>query len=160
MAHRVFVFGTLKEGFPNFSTNRGTRVAGDFMTVERYPLYCVGERHSPWLVDAAGEGERVVGQVFEVDDGTLAAMDRLERTTEPDGYRRAMLEVEALDDGPGARCRVHAYIKPREQFALADARLGPLREYTREHAALYRSREEKAATPGASRDADSEAGLS
>ena len=54
MSHRVFVFGTLKEGFPNFATNRGRRIAGGFVTVQRYPLYLVGERFSPWLLDAAG----------------------------------------------------------------------------------------------------------
>jgi len=139
MSQLVFVFGTLKEGFPNFATNKGVRIAGDFMTIERYPLYLVGERFSPWLIDAAGEGERVVGQVFEVDAATLAAMDELERIGEPDGYRRVMLEVEA-QDGRGTGCHVHAYLKPREQFTESDARLGPLREYTREHAALYRSR--------------------
>lgn len=140
MSQLVFVFGTLKEGFPNFPTNRGTRVAGDFMTVDRYPLYLVGERFSPWLINAVGEGERVVGQVFAVDEAALTAMDELERVTEPDGYRRVMLEVEALQDG-GATCRrVHAYVKPREQFTVSDVRRGPLREYTREHAALYRSR--------------------
>ncbi|MDM0108399.1 gamma-glutamylcyclotransferase family protein [Variovorax sp. J22R24] len=143
MSQHVFVFGTLKEGFPNFPTNKGARVAGDFMTVERYPLYLVGERFSPWLVDAPGEGERVIGQVFEVDEATLAAMDELEQITEPEGYRRVMLDVEAPDDPRGATYRVHAYIKSREQFALAVALLGPLQEYTREHAALYRSREAK-----------------
>ncbi|WP_285414832.1 hypothetical protein [Variovorax sp. efr-133-TYG-130] len=35
MTDLVFVFGTLKEGFPNFTTNRGKRVAGEFVTVER-----------------------------------------------------------------------------------------------------------------------------
>ena len=140
MSQLVFVFGTLKEGFPNFATNKGARVAGHFMTVEPYPLYLVGERFSPWLVDAAGEGERVVGQVFEVDEATLVAMDELERIAEPDGYRRVMLEVEALQDGRGATCIVNAYIKPRGQFSVEDVRLGPLQEYTLEHAALYRRR--------------------
>lgn len=149
MSQLVFVFGTLKEGFPNFTTNKGARVAGDFMTVERYPLYLVGERWSPWLVDAAGEGEQVVGQVFEVDEATLAAMDVLERIAEHDGYRRVMLEVQAPKDARGATFSVHAYIKPREQFALADARMGPLQEYTHEHAARYRSREAKQAAPSA-----------
>ena len=99
------------------------------MTVERYPRD-PQERFFPWLIDAAGEGERVVGQVFEVDEATLAAMDVLERTTEEDGYRRVMLEVEPLKDGRRATFCVHVYIKPREQFARADARLGPLPEYT------------------------------
>lgn len=56
-------------------------------------------------------------------------------------YRRVMLEVEALQDGRGATCTVNAYIKPRGQFSVEDVRLGPLQEYTPEHAALYRRRE-------------------
>ena len=138
MSHRVFVFGTLKEGFPNFATNRGHRIAGSFVTVQRYPLYLVGERFSPWLLDAAGEGERVIGQVFEVDPAALAAMDDLERITQPDGYRRRPVDVEAV--GGQQRLTVHAYFKPREDFHRSAARLGPLREYTAEHAALYRRR--------------------
>lgn len=101
----------------------------------------VGERFSPSLIDAAGEGEPVVGQVFEVDEATLVAMDELERVTKADGYRRVMLEVEPLQDDRRVPCSVYAYIKPREQFTAAAAQLGPLQEYTREHAAPYRSRE-------------------
>jgi gamma-glutamylaminecyclotransferase len=138
VSHRVFVFGTLKEGFPNFATNRGRRIAGSFVTVQRHPLYLVGERFSPWLLDAAGEGERVIGQVFEVDPAALAAMDDLERVTQPDGYRRRPVEVEAVD--AQQRQTVDAYFKPREDFDRSAARLGPLREYTAEHALLYRRR--------------------
>lgn len=147
MSSLVFVFGTLKQGFPNFAINNGRRIAGDFITVERYPLYLVGERFSPWLVDAVGEGERVVGQVFEVDEASLAAMDELERITQPDGYRRVMLEVEARQDAQRTRFCVLTYIKPRAQFSVANARLGPLQEYTHEHAAMYRSREAQQAAP-------------
>jgi len=46
----VFVFGTLKQGFPNFATNRGRRVGGTFRTLERLPLLLVGQRHVPWLI--------------------------------------------------------------------------------------------------------------
>lgn len=144
MPQLVFVFGTLKQGFPNFATNKGTRVDGDFVTVERYPLYLVGDRFSPWLVDAAGEGEQVVGQVFEVDHPALDAMDVLERITEPDGYRRVTMKVRAVGGEPASTLDVHAYVKQRAHFDPADARLGPLRDYTLEHAALYRGR----AAPG------------
>ena len=34
-----------------------------------------------------------------------------------------------------------AYIKLQGQFSVEDVRLGPLQEYTLEHAALYRRRE-------------------
>ena len=43
MAHLVFVFGTLKEGFPNFRINKGIRVVGEFVTVQRFPLHLIGE---------------------------------------------------------------------------------------------------------------------
>ncbi|MBN8757518.1 MULTISPECIES: gamma-glutamylcyclotransferase family protein [Variovorax] len=140
MTHLVFVFGTLKEGFPNFATNRGKRVAGEFSTVKRYPLYLIGERFSPWLVFSAGEGERVAGQVFEVDQGALDAMDVLERVTEADGYRRVSIAVERVDGESRSVLSVQAYVKAPEHFRAADVKAGPLGEYTMEHAGLYRSR--------------------
>jgi gamma-glutamylaminecyclotransferase len=140
MTHFVFVFGTLKEGFPNFATNKGTRVPGSFVTTECYPLYLVGERHSPWLINMPGEGERVYGQVFQVDDDTLAAMDKLERIHEPDGYRRVLLEVQSNDTPDSSALGVFAYLKQPHHFLASEARVGPLSEYTLEHAALYRPR--------------------
>ena len=140
MSHLVFVFGTLKEGFPNFAINKGRRLPGVFLTRDRYPFYLVGERHSPWLVDQPGEGERVVGQVFEVDEVALAAMDALERIHEPDGYRRVKIPV-ALDRGDGgASIDVFVYMKQARHFVQTEVRVGPLREYLPEHAALYRPR--------------------
>ena len=140
MRHRVFVFGTLKEGFPNFATNRGTRLPGTFATKERYPLYLVGERCSPWLVDRPGEGEHVLGQVFEVDPGTLDAMDRLERVHEPDGYRRVRLVVVPIQPAQPEGIDVFAYLKPSQHLAASEVRRGPLCDYTLEDAALYRPR--------------------
>lgn len=137
MEHLVFVFGTLKEGFPNFAENRGVRVAGSFRTSAAYPLYLVGERHVPWLVNSPGAGVRVSGEIFRVDGAALAAMDKLERVSEPDGYRREVLEVEG--DSPGLLL-AYAYLKQPGQLVMSDVRAGPLEEYKREHAALYRPR--------------------
>jgi len=136
--HLVFVFGTLKDGFPNFATNRGTRLPGVFRTQSPYPLYLVGDRCVPWLVDAPGTGMRVAGQVFEVDDDTLAAMDRLERISEPDGYRRHFLALEGGE--PSRVLSAHAYVKSPDQLVTSEVRAGPLAEYTLQHAALYRPR--------------------
>jgi gamma-glutamylaminecyclotransferase len=138
MEHLVFVFGTLKEGFPNFATNRGVRVAGAFRTCAAYPLYLVGERHVPWLVNSPGAGVRVSGEIFRVDGAALAAMDRLERVAEPDGYRREVLEIEG-GDSPELLL-AYAYVKQPGQLAMSEVRAGPLDEYKREHAALYRPR--------------------
>ena len=140
MQHLVFVYGTLKEDFPNYAQNAGTRLPGLFATVERYPLYLVGERFSPWLVNRPGEGERVTGQVFEVDALALAAMDALERITEADGYRRALLVLESVLTHNGNQLLAFVYLKPAEHFVPSPANIGPLREYTSEHATLYQRR--------------------
>lgn len=140
MQHHVFVFGTLKEGFPNFHAHQGTRVPGTFITRERFPLYLMGERHSPWLIHSPGEGHRIQGHVFEVDTLALAAMDKLERTTERDGYRRVVLDVESTDSGNLSILNAHVYVKQPAHLDSSEIRLGPLAEYTHEHAALYRPR--------------------
>ena len=90
----------------------------------------------PWMFDQRGEGERVAGEVYEVDDAALAEMDRLERVGHSDGYRRAAILVEV----PGATLDAFAYLKPMSQFDPAEVRAGPLAEYTLEHARLYRPR--------------------
>lgn len=138
MEHLVFVFGTLKEGFPNFAVNRGTRVPGEFKTCASYPLYLVGERRSPWLIEAPDTGLRVTGQVFRVDGETLGAMDRLERVAEADGYRRKLLQLEEV--GASSLVSAYAYLKPPEQLVMSEVREGPLGEYLHAHAALYRAR--------------------
>ncbi|MRS97504.1 gamma-glutamylcyclotransferase [Ralstonia pickettii] len=137
----VFVFGTLKEGFPNFATNRGQRIPGEYRTVQRYPLYLVGDRHSPWMIDTPGQGEHITGQLFIVDGQALADMDRLERISAADGYRRREIDVtpaqgENADDSTWA----FVYVKPHDQLVSALIRKGPLPSYELEDAALYRPR--------------------
>jgi gamma-glutamylaminecyclotransferase len=140
MSHRVFVFGTLKEGFPNFHINRGRRVPGEFVTAQAYPLYLVGERRSPWMLDEPGQGRKVHGQVFEVDDTALAAMDKLERVGAGDGYRRVCIELTGAPES--AAVEAFAYVKDAAEFVPhAGSALGPLAQYTLEHAALYRPRD-------------------
>lgn len=137
--HKVFVFGTLKEGFPNFAANKGERIPGDFVTREKYPLHLVGERFSPWLILAAGKGCHVKGQVFCVTDAALQGMDKLERTAEPDGYQR--IELPVISAANGREILVYVYAKSPEQVSGAELRMELPGEYTLEHAALYRSRQ-------------------
>ncbi len=134
----VFVFGTLKAGFPNAASNRGQRLPGYFRTRETWPLYLVGERHSPWLVLSPGAGMAVRGQVYAVDAQSLAQMDRLERIGLEDGYRR--VEIRVVAEADDREFDVHVYGKLPVQLQAADVRIGPLDEYRPEHAALYRPR--------------------
>jgi putative hydrolases of HD superfamily len=140
--HLVFVFGTLQQGFPNFARNRGVRLPGDYQTCEARPLFLIGERCSPWLIDAPGHGHQVCGQVFEVDDDTLAALDSLERTDVPDGYRRRTLAVEsmAIATTGSEPLQVFAYLKDLDQLQGQQVHDGPLTRYTRGHAARYQPR--------------------
>ncbi len=134
----VFVFGTLKEGFPNSDTNMGSRLAGEFVTRNRYPLYLVGDRYSPWLVLSEGEGFQIRGQVFMVDDTILWDMDRLERVHEADGYRRIQMPV--LSESTNEEMRVFVYVKPPEQLEVNLVQLGPIPEYELKHSSLYQKR--------------------
>ena len=138
---RVFVFGTLKAGFPNFVVNQGRRVGAVYRTVEPHPLYLMGPRHVPWMIDSPGSGERVAGEVYEVDAAALAAMDELEGVGRPDGYHRKTLQVQA-DDGSIVLAQV--YMKHAHQLVQADVQTDALAEYTLAHAALYRKRGEQA----------------
>ena len=134
----VFVFGTLKAGFPNAGSNRGRRLPGHYRTREHWPLYLVGRRYSPWLVFSPGEGLAVRGQLFTVDTEALAVMDRLERVQFADGYRRVEIGVVAEVDG--REFEAFVYAKLPAQLGPAEVRCGPIDEYTQEHAALYRPR--------------------
>jgi gamma-glutamylaminecyclotransferase len=138
LSHLVFVYGTLKEGFPNFEHNHGRRRTGSYLTVQRYPLCLHGDRYSPCLVNRPGEGHQVGGQVFEVDDGALRMMDLLERTDAADGYRREVVDVVESAMLQPRPFRAFVYLK--DPTLVHDIRLGPLQEYTAEHAVLYRSR--------------------
>ncbi len=135
---KVFVFGTLKEGFPNFQFNKGIRFRGKFETRERFPLYLVGERYSPWLVLDEGKGYKVKGEVYSVASEVLAEMDRLERISEPDGYRKVTIQVLCIESGE--LLKAYAYGKPIDQLKNADICKKLAGEYLLEHSELYRSR--------------------
>ena len=62
--HLLFVYGSLKEGFPNFHVNKGRRVPGTYRTVQPYPLF-LANGQLPCLLDAPGSGHRVLGRIAE-----------------------------------------------------------------------------------------------
>lgn len=140
MTHLVFVYGTLKQGFANFHVNAGLRVEGEFETVESFPLYVVGPYCIPWLVDRAGEGQRVAGQLFEVDADGLARMDMLERLGEPGWYTRRGIAVRARHGAAGPLHEALVYFGAAE---LPDAEIvhaAGLAEFLPSHDGLYRRR--------------------
>ena len=130
---QLFVYGSLKEGFPNFHVNRGRRIAGHFVTAVPYPFYLV-DGGLPCLLNQPGLGLAVQGQVFEVDSAALAAMDRLERVGLPGGYRRVRVEVLQRHEPGASPIEAHAYVQQPDKLQGPGPLLGPLAEYTLEHA--------------------------
>ncbi len=110
--HFVFVYGTLKRGFPYHETGmKHARFVGRCRTREAYPLVVGGRWFSPILLAEPGVGRRVIGEVYEVDDAKRAELDALEGTHLPTGYQRAAVTVEPVDGG--AAFEAWSYFKDR-----------------------------------------------
>ncbi|MFT5933056.1 MAG: gamma-glutamylaminecyclotransferase [Hydrogenophaga sp.] len=136
----IFVYGTLKEGFPNFSLNPGRRIPGSFRTRQPFPFYVVQlpvEERAPWLVNSPGQGVQVSGQVFEVDDAMLQSMDTFEEVGALSGYVRLALELESAQLDAGV-LRADAYMKEQHQLVECLLIEGPFADYTAELAVGYR----------------------
>jgi gamma-glutamylaminecyclotransferase len=109
--HRVFVFGTLKQGFPLHRQGLGdTPKRRDCRTVERFPMFIAGPWYAPMMMNEPGYGLQVRGELYEVDDTRLVLLDGLESVGKPGNFR-VVIEVEALDSS--ARCLAFAYVKSR-----------------------------------------------
>lgn len=151
----LFVYGSLKEGFPNHHVNRGRRMPGTFRTVVPYPFF-LADGVLPCLLPSPGSGHHVLGQLFEVGEPELAAMDLLERVGEPGGYARHTIEVEPVDAAavsaaaafPGAAggtaetgsrpVTAFVYVQSDSRLANGGQHIGPIAEYTPEHARSLR----------------------
>jgi gamma-glutamylaminecyclotransferase len=100
---RVFVYGTLLAGERNHRLLEGARLIAEGRTVAAFTLYNLGG--FPGMV--AGGNQAVPGEVYEVDEPALAAMDRLEG--HPTFYERTSIHLE---DGSA----VQAYLLRSEQI--------------------------------------------
>ena len=103
-AHRIFVYGTLLAGERNHRYLASARLIGAARTTPAFSLHDLGRY--PGLV--AGGEQSVVGEVYEVDEPTLAALDRLE--DHPRLYQRVAI---VLAD----HSRVETYLLTPEQVA-------------------------------------------
>ena len=87
---RVFVYGSLRAGEPNHRLLLRATLVGTARTEPCFALHDLGA--FPAMV--AGGVHAIVGEIYEVDDVTLAALDRLEGV--PTFYQRVSI---ALADG-------------------------------------------------------------
>ncbi|XP_030636558.1 gamma-glutamylaminecyclotransferase-like [Chanos chanos] len=96
MTH-VFVYGTLKKGQPNHHrmldpVNGKAEYCGRARTVEKYPLVIAGPYNIPFLLNVPGEGQRVHGEIYKVNDQMIAFLDHFESC--PDMYQRTRVKLE------------------------------------------------------------------
>lgn len=110
MAH-VFVYGTLKTGQPNHrvlleSAHGRAAFRGWGRTVEPYPLVIAGQRNIPWLLNLPGQGRRVAGEVYAVDEQMLRFLDEFEGC--PDMYQRTRVTVAVEGAGGTLQCFVYS----------------------------------------------------
>lgn len=94
---RVFVYGTLKKGQPNSSimldpTNGTVKILAKARTVDPYPLVIATRKNIPFMLNKAKNGQRVGGEIYEVDDKMLQFLDRFEGC--PEMYQRTLVQLE------------------------------------------------------------------
>lgn len=159
LPHRVFVYGTLKRGFENYRRYLGVAEAcrkaafvADGSTVEKFPLVIRSAdlppcTRGPVLMDIheghrcgpEGAGEiyggpthEIEGEVYDMDAGTLEAMDILEGV-KSDHYYRREVSVRSKADGRELACIAYFYRAQAQLLALPT-----FPSYNAEHHELYR----------------------
>jgi gamma-glutamylaminecyclotransferase len=139
MRYRIFVYGTLKKGFPNHDNYmKSARELGRYETIEKYPLVLCGKRNVPCMIFSPGEGHHVEGEVYEIDDDGLNGIDALERTRDSDGYRRYVIRVSSSGWLSLDIIDALAYLMPPEQ--IIDCRSSYLKTYNIDDAKKYMPR--------------------
>ncbi len=136
MRHHLFVYGTLKKGFPNHNNYLGSaKQLGKYQTIEKYPLVVCGARYVPCMIYSPGDGHHVEGELYEVDDECLNRIDALERIQDSDGYRRIVIRVSSSGRMNQDIREALAYFMLPEQ--VADRRSNDLKTYRLDEAKKY-----------------------
>lgn len=99
----VFTYGTLKKGHGNHRLLTGSHFVSEAETRHRFKMYDVVG--FPVLIGPTVDGHRVRGEVYLVDDKTMAQLDRLESAGRVYDRKRCYV---TLDNGE--RHRVNIYV--------------------------------------------------
>lgn len=90
--HRVFVYGTLKQGFCRHSALASETYLGTSRTQPCYRMVNVGEY--PGLIAVEENGISIRGEIWEVSPSVLSLLDEIEGTDEAEYVRR---EIQLLE---------------------------------------------------------------
>ncbi|KAM7365549.1 hypothetical protein PAMP_016466 [Pampus punctatissimus] len=100
MMTRVFVYGTLKKGQPNYhrmfnNINGRAEFLASACTTQKYPLVIAGTYNIPFLLNIPGQGHRVHGEIYKVDEQMLKFLDDFESV--PTMYQRTLVKLEVKE---------------------------------------------------------------
>lgn len=112
----IFVYGTLKRGFPNYSQERlGRFYMSRCKTVNCYLLVIADEYYVPVLLLDGKDmtAEQISGELYQVDQKTLSWLDQLEGIGQAKGYKR--IEIEILTDRGEVKI-AEAYMKDKKDL--------------------------------------------
>ena len=136
VTHLVFVYGTLKRGYSNHPMlATASEFFGDVATINTYRMLTMLHPSGmfPVILDDPN-GQPVCGEIYHVDDDTLARLDQLER--EGSSYDRKLIDVTLpLASGERLPTKAFIYVGREDRFGKAFAR-GPLYETVNERGEL------------------------
>lgn len=90
----IFVYGTLKKGCCNHHVLEpliGEQRPVPFTSVEKYPMYKDYHQYFPYLENQPGIGERVEGELYEIDEKDEHILDHFEGV--PNLYKKGTIKV-------------------------------------------------------------------
>jgi gamma-glutamylcyclotransferase (GGCT)/AIG2-like uncharacterized protein YtfP len=90
----LFVYGTLMRGGVRHRVLADQRFLGDARTQPRYALYDLGAY--PGLVHSESDGRAIHGELYEIDDGLIVRLDRIEGA--PSLFRLEPILIESYSD--------------------------------------------------------------
>lgn len=118
--HLIFVYGSLKKGYYNHRLMEGTRFIGKGV-LSGATLYDMNISFPCILLD--GSHNKVIGEIYEVDEIQLKAIDRLEGYREGRGrdnlYNREEVTVTEYGSGERHKCFVYEFNRqPKKDWKI------------------------------------------
>ena len=88
----VFVYGTLKRGFSNHYFLEDAKFIAQATTKDKFPMVNIIKAY-PYIINDAGNGHNIEGELYKIDASILAKLDMLEGY--PEHYDRQKVTILA-----------------------------------------------------------------
>ncbi len=110
----VFVYGTLKNNEPNhYVLHKGqgefniedfqpAKFVSEGQTVQKYPLVIASKYNIPYLLDRAGTGHQIQGEIYQVNQALLDILGDFEG--HPDYYKRREEPIQVVGNSEIKKC--------------------------------------------------------